>query len=224
MGGGFRYRSGTPEDVVVERIELDQLKNSGSQDMASSTFRRKSKRSPRKSQAGFTLIELMFAGLVMIVGLTGGILLVIAAEATNNRDKMDSSGTVLAQMALEMIASVPANSGSSVIVTDCNPTSSSATHTINTTSGTGSGAGAPLTGGGAIDFSQSTVSGYSMTYYACQASTGDRQAVYDVRWNVKKLSSNANLVTVAAQRSYAQTSTNPIAFAIPVTIKMIVGL
>jgi Tfp pilus assembly protein PilV len=192
--------------------------------MASSTFRKKSNRSPRRSQAGFTLIELMFAGLVMIVGLTGGILLVIAAEATNNRDKMDSSGTVLAQMALEMIASVPANSGSSVTVTDCNPTSSSATHTINTAAGTGSGAGAALTGGGAIDFSQSTVSGYSMTYYACQASTGDRQAVYDVRWNVKQLSSNANLVTVAAQRSYSQTSTNPIAFAIPVTIKMIVGL
>ena len=166
----------------------------------------------------------MFAGLVMLVGLTGGLVLVLAAVASNNRDKMDSSGTILAQTALEMIASVPANSGSSVSVTDCNPTTSSATHTINTAGATGNGAGAPLTSGGAIDFTQSTVSGYSMTYYACQASTADRQALYDVRWNIKTLSSDANLVTVSAERIYAQTSTNPIAFAIPVTIKMIVGL
>ena len=192
--------------------------------MNSNSCRENYNRSPRKPQAGFTLIELMFAGLVMLVGLTGGLLLVLTAVASNNRDKMDSSGTVLAQMALEMIASVPANSGSNVSVTDCNPTTSSATHTMTTTGGTGSGAGSPLTSGGAIDFTQSTVAGYSMMYYACQASTDDRQAIYDVRWNIKTLSVDAKLVTVAAQRSYAQTSTNPIAFAIPVTIKMIVGL
>jgi Tfp pilus assembly protein PilV len=193
--------------------------------MASPSSRERYHRSPRKSQAGFTLIELMFAGLVMLVGLTGGLMLVLTAIAANNRDKMDSSGTVLAQMALEMIASVPADAGSNVSVTDCNPTSSSATHTINTSGpGTaGSSSGAPLTSGGAIDFTQSTVSGYSMMYYACQASTGDRQEIYDVRWNIKTLSLDDKLVTVAAQRSYAKTSTNAIAFAVPVTIKMIVG-
>jgi prepilin-type N-terminal cleavage/methylation domain-containing protein len=191
--------------------------------MASNSFSKASNRSARKSQAGFTLIELMFAALVMLVGLTGGLLLVLTAVATNNRDKMDSSGTVLAQMAMEMIASVPANSSSNVTVSDCNPTSSSATHTINT-AGSGSGTGAALTSGGAIDFSQSTVSGYSMSYYACQASTGDRQALYDVRWNIKTLSADAKLVTVAAERSNAQTSKDPLGFAVPVTIKMIVGL
>jgi Tfp pilus assembly protein PilV len=194
--------------------------------MTSNSFHGNGDRPTRKSQAGFSLIELMFAGLVMLVGLTGGLVLVLAAVASNNRDKMDSSDTILAQTALEMIASVPANSGSSVSVTDCNPTTSSATHTINTAAPAtiGNSNGAPLTGGGAIDFTQSTVSGYAMTYYACQASTSDRQALYDVRWNIKALSSNSNLVTVSAQRIYAQTSTNPIAFAIPVTIKMIVGL
>ena len=165
----------------------------------------------------------MFAGLVMLVGLTGGLMLVLTAMAANNRDKMDSSGTVLAQMALEMIASVPADAGSNVSVTDCNPTSSSATHTIDTAGATGSGAGVPLTSAGADDFTQSTVSGYSMMYYVCQASTADRQEIYDVRWNIRTLSLDAKLVTVAAERSYAKTSTNAIAFAVPVTIKMIVG-
>jgi len=197
--------------------------------MASKSFNENRNGSGRKSQAGFTLIELMFAALVMLVGMTGGLILVLTAVASNNREKMDSSATILAQMTLEMVASVPANAtssttpGSTVTVTDCNPASSSASHTINTV-GSSSGAGAPLTGGGAIDFTQSTVSGYSMSYYACQASTGDRQATYDIRWNVKTLSADAKLVTVAAQRSNAQTSKDPLAFAVPVTIKMIVGL
>jgi hypothetical protein len=121
---------------------------------------------------------------------------------------------------------VPANAtasstpSSNVTVTDCNPTSSAASHTLNTLGSSG-GAGAALTGG-AIDFGQSTVSGYSMIYYGCQASTGDRQATYDVRWNVKTISANAKLVTVAAQRTGATSSANR--FAVPVSLRTIVGL
>ena len=177
----------------------------------------------RRAQSGFTLIELMFAAVVMAIGLTGGLLLMVLAVAENGRDKMDSSGTVLAQMTAEMIATVSASSSSTVTVVDCNPTSSSASHTIST-AGSSSGAGAPLTSGGAIDFTQSTVSGYSMSYYACQASSGDRQAIYDVRWNVKTINSNTKLVTVAAQMISSQTGSNPIAFAVPTSLKLIVGL
>ena len=180
----------------------------------------------KKSEAGFSLIELMCAALVMAVGLTGGLLLMVLAVAQNGRDRMDSSGTVLAQMTAEMVATVSANSVSTVTVVDCNPTSSSASHTINTGSSAtaGTSSGAPLTSGGSIDFTQATVAGYSMSYYACQASTGDRQAIYDVRWNVKQLTSNTKLVTVAAQMISAQTGTNPISFAIPTSLKLIVGL
>ena len=78
--------------------------------MTSQLIPRKSNRLPRKSQAGFTLLELMIAALVMVVGLTGGLLLVMTAMANNNRNRMDSSGTVLAQTTLEMIASVPPDS------------------------------------------------------------------------------------------------------------------
>jgi Tfp pilus assembly protein PilV len=179
------------------------------------------KSSAGKSQAGFSLIELMLAGLVMLVGLSGGLLLVLTAIASNNRNSMDSSGTILAQMTMEMIASVPANSGSTLTVVDCNPTSSSASHTINVTGGS-TGAGAPLTSGGVVDFTQSQVTNYSMLYYACQASTGDRQMIYDIRWNVKTLSSNTKLVIVAAQRNGA--NNNAMLFAVPVSLKMIVGL
>ncbi len=121
---------------------------------------------------------------------------------------------------VEMIASVPANAATSMTIIDCNPSGSSASHSVYT-SGSGSGAGAPLSGG-AIDFTQATVTGFSMTYYGCQASTGDRQALYDVRWNIKTLSTNAKLVTVAAKPTGTDTHANFL--AVPVSLKTIVGL
>lgn len=174
----------------------------------------------RNPQAGFTLVEMVIAALVLLVGLTAGMLLILTAMANDNRSKMDSSATILAQMTIEMIATVPANAASNVTVVDCNPSGGSASHTLNT-AGTGGGAGAPLSGG-AIDFTQSTVNGYSMTYYACQASTGDRQALYDVRWNIKTLSPDAKLITVAAKQTGGNTHANFL--AVPVSLKMIVGL
>jgi hypothetical protein len=146
--------------------------------------------------------------------------LIITAMANDNRSKNDSSATIVSQMTIETIAAVTANATTSMTIVDCNPTTSSASHTISTT-GSSAGAGAPLTSG-VIDFSQATVTGYGMTYYGCQASTGDRQTTYDVRWNIKTLTTNTKLVTVAAKPIVGSTHANFI--AVPVTLKMIVGV
>jgi len=175
----------------------------------------------RNLEAGFSLVEMLIAALVLLVGLTAGMVLIVTAMANNNRSKMDSTATILSQTTIETIAAVPANATTNMTIVDCNPSSGSASHTIYTTGSSG-GAGAPLTSGGSIDFTQSTVTGYSMTYYSCQASTGDRQALYDVRWNIKTLSTNAKLVTVAAVQTGAITHANFL--AVPVSLKMIVGL
>ena len=206
--------------MVLERLHLGELKMEmrGQNRKASSTARRPLQ---RRAQAGSTLIELMMACLILLVGFTGGLALILISIKNDSRDKTDSTATILSQMVTEMVASVPANSSSSVTITDCNPTTSSASHTVSTT-GSSSGSGAPLTAGGQIDFTQSTVSGYSMTFYSCQASTGDRQTLYDVRWNIKTLSTYAKLVTVAARSS--DTSTDANLFAVPLTLKTIVGM
>lgn len=172
-------------------------------------------------EAGFTLIEMLIATFVLSAGLMGGMALLVTAIANNSRSKIDSAATVLSQMTTEVISSVTASSSSSVSVVDCNPNSSSASHSLSTAATT-SGAGAPLTSSGAIDFSQAAVSGYSMIYYSCQASTGDRQVSYDVRWNVKKLSANAKLVVVAARQVGVNKHGNY--FAVPVSLRVIVGL
>jgi len=170
--------------------------------------------------AGFTILEMMIASLVLVSGLTACMMLIITAMANDGRSKNDSSATLLSQLTMETISAVPANATTSMTVVDCNPAGASASHTINTT-GSGTGAGAPLSAG-VIDFSQATVSGYSMTYYGCQASTGDRQMLYDVRWNIQTISPDAKLVIVASKPTGTPTHAN--FFAVPVTLKMIVGL
>ncbi len=189
---------------------------------------------PRRArpQLGASLIEVMVAGLVFMIGLMGGMTLIITAIANNNRSKMDSTATLIAQKTMEKIASVPADAtatstpSSTVSITDCNPDSSQATHSINAL-GSASGAGAPLSGAN-IDFSATKVAGYWMTYYACQTSSGDFQGNYDVRWYIKNLTTSggatqSKLVIVSAQRLGTQTG-HAISFVKPVSLKMIVGL
>jgi len=176
-----------------------------------------------------SLLELMIAALVLTVGLMGSVILILTTIANNNRSKWDSTGTLLAQMTMEAIAAIPANASptstptSTVTIVDCNPSASAATHTVNALGASGSGAGAPLISTGDIDFTAAAVTGYSMTYYNCQASTGDRQELYDVRWNIKKISPYAKLVTVAAQ---AATGSKQGArfFQRPISLKAIVGM
>jgi Tfp pilus assembly protein PilV len=181
-----------------------------------------------RSEAGSSLLEVMIAGLVFTIGLLGSMGLIVTAIAGNNRSKIDSTATLIAQRTMERIASVPATAtasttpSSTVSITDCNPDSSSATHSINTLDSAGTGTGASLSGGG-IDFSASKVSGYWMTYDACQTSTGQPQGTYDVRWYVKTITANAKLVVVAAERMGTQTG-HAKDFIRPVSLKMIVGL
>ena len=185
---------------------------------------------PRCREAGSSLVELAIAGFVLTVGMLGGMVLITTAIANNGRNKTDSTATLLSQMTLERIASVPANAtatstpSSDVTIVDCNPSVGSASHTVNTLGAGGNGAGAPLTAAGNIDFTATQVTGYSLMYYNCQASTGDRQALYDVRWNVKTINANAKLVTVSAQLSGVSGVNDPNRFAPPVSLKMIVGL
>lgn len=158
-------------------------------------------------QAGMSMIELLVAGMVMVVGFLGVMILITTAIATNNRNRLDSTGTMLAQAVMEQIKSGNIGSGTS-LVSDC---SGNPPYTINTAIG-----GAPLTGA-TIDYTQAQVSGYSMNYVICN---GTSQTTYDVRWNVAAVGGNY-IVTVSSKMK--NQGTNLRYFALPVTLRAYIG-
>jgi Tfp pilus assembly protein PilV len=173
------------------------------------------RRKAQSNQRGMSMIEMMIASVVLIVGVLSSAILIPLSIATNNRNKQQSNSTVVAQMVMEKIMSVPANPATILAITDC----TGAVSSLNTTGSAAPGAGATLLGSGVVDFSTAAPAGYSMLYTTC--GTGGRQATYDVRWNIRTLSNFVKLVTVSARRQNA--TTNPNGFALPVTIRSMAG-
>jgi Tfp pilus assembly protein PilV len=191
----------------------------------------------RNPEAGITMIETLIAGAILVIGSIGMLSLIVDAIATNNRNKIDSTQTMLAESILEQIASaVTLNAGiSTSTLVDCAGT----TWTIYTTSSSSGSSGAPLLGGVGtnIDFSQSQtaacdVSGtqcWYMNYVVsspCQGTlTGATvQGTYDVRWHLDRLGPSTNytnsyMITVAA-RLKGQAGGNKF-FSLPTTLKVI---
>jgi Tfp pilus assembly protein PilV len=177
----------------------------------------------RRDQRGMSLIELMIANFVLIVGVLGCAVLIPIAIGTNSRNRQQSNSTVIAQMVMEMLSSVSAGTSPTLTITDCSGTANSIT-----TTGSAGGTGATvLTSGanaGSIDFSQAQGSagapaGYYMSYTAC--GTSGRQSTYDVRWNIQTPSNYVKLYTVSAKLKGS--GTNQILFSLPVTIRSMGG-
>ena len=166
---------------------------------------------------GSTIIELMIAMFVLAVGILASMSLVIVAINGDFRSKQQSNSTALAQMVTEKIMSIPAFSSPTLTLTDC----TNANYNVSTT-GSAAGAGAALTSSGDVDFTQAAVANYNMPYTDC--ATLGRQATYDVRWNIKTLSTYTKLLTVSARlRTTATRATGGAVFAPVVTVRTIVG-
>ena len=172
----------------------------------------------RSSQAGITLIETLFAGAILIIGSVGMLSLIIDAIATNNRNKMDSTQTMLATSVLEQIHSTFNGTGTSELI-DCAGTTWSVQTTIPNT-GT---AGAQLSGAN-IDYSQTNPpSGYYMNYVISTpcTSTGTVQGIYDVRWHLDDVGPKSFLITVSAKlRGHGEGNKF---FSLPVTLRFMAG-
>ena len=179
----------------------------------------------RNAQAGITLIETMLAALILVIGSIGMLSLIVDAIATNNRNKMDSTQTMLAESILEQIHSTFNGTGTSVL-TDCAGT----TWSVQTTIPNSGESGAQLSGAN-IDYSQTNPpSGYYMNYVisAPCTSTGAVQGVYDVRWHLDKvgydvdpLKTKSYLITVSAKlRGHGEGNKF---FSLPVTLRFMAG-
>jgi Tfp pilus assembly protein PilV len=194
-----------------------------------------------KSQLGMSLLELMFAGFVMVVGMLGSLILIATAIASNTRNRIDTTGTAVSQLVMEQINSTSSQKGANLNVKDC----TGADHTVATSGNTivSGGAGAPLISNanpawnlaGTIDFTiaYATVpANYKMLFITCGGTT------YDVRWNIMNLSSTntasgfnpgsvtyTRLITVSARQLgiTGQQSQDIRLFAPPITLRAING-
>lgn len=163
-------------------------------------------------QRGMTLIELMIAMVVLLVGVLSSLALIAYAMGGNGRSKQQSNSVVIAQMMTEKISSQKAVLSSTLTVYDC-------TGNANTVA-TAVGGGA-LTSAGGVDFSQAAVTNYQMYYTDC--GTSGRQMTYDVRWTITQPTTYTKLVIVSAQMKNAASSSNPTMYSPPVTVRTIVG-
>ena len=160
-------------------------------------FERAIKRRVRNSEAGVTFVETLVAMLLLLIMALGLMGVLVTSIAMNNRNKMGSTGTMLAQAVVEQIKATIIGSGSSAL-TDC----AGNTWTIDTVAGTG----ATVTDG-AIDFTQTNPpDNYHMNYVVKSpcTSTGGGTRTYDVRWNVQIVggapgASNTYMITIGAR-------------------------
>jgi prepilin-type N-terminal cleavage/methylation domain-containing protein len=171
---------------------------------------RKKKAAARK-QRGMTLIELMIAMVVLLVGLVGSMSLVALSIGSNGRSRQQSNSTAVAQLITEKISSVKATTSPNLTVADC-------VGNIATVSTTAPG-GSALTSSGDVDFAQPAVTNYQMLYVDC--STNGRQITYDVRWNIQQTTNFVKFLTVSAKMKNAGGDAKY--FSRPVTVRTLIG-
>jgi prepilin-type N-terminal cleavage/methylation domain-containing protein len=166
----------------------------------------------RNQQRGMTLIELMIAMVVLLVGVVGSMALIAYAMGGNGRSKQQSNATAVAQMLTEKISSQKATLTNSLTVTDCAGNS----NTVQTAVG-----GQTLNSSGEEDFTATATTGYQMYYTDC--GTSGRLMTYDVRWTITQPTTYTKLIVVSAQMKGAAGTKNPTMYSLPVTIRTLVG-
>jgi len=201
-----------------------------------------------RRDSGITMIETLMAAAILVIGSIGMLSLIIASIATNNRNKMDSTQTMLAQSILEQVASTftPNNGPGTSSLVDC----AGNTWTIDTTTTGSTDTGSALSGS-SVDYSEtsppalwhmnyvmatscnatptviascldSTGMNYTTTTTPCSATGSTGLGTYDVRWHLMKLGSTQTyLITVSAKlKGHGEGNQY---FSLPVTLRVMLG-
>src|SRR6202795_2708250 len=169
-------------------------------------------------QRGTSLVELMIACVVLVVGVAAVAGIIPLAIGANYRNRQQSNSTVIAQMVMEKILSVPAGTSPVLVVSDCVPNANN----VNTFGTGGTGSGATLQASGDVNFNVAAPAGYSMLYTTCGPG-GGQASVYDVRWNIQAPSAFVKLITVSAKLKGSGSASDPKLFSVPVTIRSMAG-
>jgi prepilin-type N-terminal cleavage/methylation domain-containing protein len=175
-----------------------------------------------------TLVELMFAMVILAVGLGALNILFIFASETDNKNSKATSSTMLAQKVLEQISAQHPDSIQVISLTDCAGNAWNI-NTAGSPAPTGTGArvetdtSSPFYGGldPSPDYAAIPV-GYAMQYTDC--GVGGRQTVYDVRWNIMTVDQYTRLITVSARQVSPSNQLGGRLFSLPTTLRGIGGM
>lgn len=129
----------------------------------------------RRSQRGFTMLELAIATVILLVGIVSVVQLVPASIGTNMNNRYDTKATVLGQRMIEQFALQPLTAAT---FTDADGNILN----LGNPATPGVVVGSPLVAGAAtIDFTQATVAGYNLQYVD---PNDPQRGSYDIRWAV----------------------------------------
>ena len=185
-------------------------------------------------QTGMSLIELMFALVILVLAMAATLPLFVIAVAGNNRSKIDTQAVLVTQMFLEEISDASKSSGNgNVVVNSCdgsqvvdgggNPVTIAAFSCASP-----GGCGCPLsTAGRDIDWTKGTSSCTNGGYAYYTTCSGSSSAVtYEVRWNFQPVLTSGQLIAVSGRLkgSPAGTAAQRIPqFMIPITLHTLYG-
>ena len=144
----------------------------------------------RGGERGFTLIEMLFATVIVVVGLVAVAQLVPTSIMMNANNRNDGTALVIAQRQMEVLRSVPLTA---TTFTDPLGVTCPFGQTCNVGDPTQSGVvGSPVVlfnNSPIINYAVAIVNGYGFTYTDPNDPTG---AVNDVRWAVVTVTNGAN--------------------------------
>jgi prepilin-type N-terminal cleavage/methylation domain-containing protein len=152
----------------------------------------RTERAQRRNQRGFTLVEVLMAIVVLLVGVVAVAQLVPASIGSNSTNRNDSSALVFAQREMDQFLAQPLNLATNppafidAEYFTCNLGDPTQPNTI---------VGSPtivLNNQVLINFSSSPVSGYSLSYQDPNDPAG---VYYDVRWAVMTATNNGLVIS-----------------------------
>jgi len=144
----------------------------------------------RTNEQGFTLVELLIATVVLLVGITAAMEVVPAAMRVNLRNRNDTTGAVLAQRLRDLMSVQPLTDNQIVDATGRFPCGNTALCSFGDAAQSDVVVGSPTrlvrTPNGRvasvmIDFTGNAPAGYSFLY---QDPSDPSRTTYEVRWAV----------------------------------------
>lgn len=177
---------------------------------------------PLVRQSGFSVLEMLFATMILLVGLVAVAQLVPASILMNYHNRTDSAALVFAQRQLDLILDQPLNPPGNQFIDPLgntyqlgDPTAPNVLQGSNVVT---------LNGYTVIDFSGNSLppayptNGFAFTY---QDPTDPNDAIYDVRWAVVITGNGANASSKRFILGVRQL--NATGFSLPITLDTVVS-